>query len=243
MAMTKGADGLYTMDSMSQVLKNNGKANTKQINNINDFISRVKESGQDTTQLYNELSQVKSVDELRAIEKKYLGENSINKNIDISKQGDDAAMFKSLQQWQQNLAGQQEASGGKQIANTNAAVAAAKPGDWFIRSNGQMVVLNEDHIKWAQKKFPDKYPTAGAVEQTNKQTAEDMPTAEPNTVDTEKENSAPTSEPDKPKEVKTGHPVEPKQDVSAKIAEIDAQIAELTKQKEALLGGNNEQRS
>lgn len=44
---------------------------------------------------------------------------------------------------------QQEMQG--RVANTNAAVANAKPGNWIMRSNGQKYVLTQGDIDWAKK--------------------------------------------------------------------------------------------
>lgn len=42
---------------------------------------------------------------------------------------------------------------GKQVDNTNAAVANAQPGDWVIRSNGSKIVLTQADIDWAKSKL------------------------------------------------------------------------------------------
>ena len=49
---------------------------------------------------------------------------------------------------------------GKQVANTNAGVAGANPGDWIIRSNGQKYVLTAEDIAWAKGKSSSTQTTA-----------------------------------------------------------------------------------
>lgn len=47
-------------------------------------------------------------------------------------------------------ASQDVSSAGKQVDNTNEAVANAQPGDWLIRTSGEKVVLSQEDIDWAK---------------------------------------------------------------------------------------------
>ena len=49
---------------------------------------------------------------------------------------------------------------GKPVANTNAGVAGATPGDWIMRSNGQKYELNAGDIKWAKDKLNSTQSTS-----------------------------------------------------------------------------------
>ena len=146
MAKDKPADGVY---------------------NPSDFLSAFKSANpnMESADLYNDMySAEPSKEGVRGVQEKYTGKKSKNVKAgsadDISQKGSDTKLAKDVGKWQQDTKQffQNNGATGKQIGNSNAAVAAAKPGDYFIRKDGTPVVLKQADIDWARKKVPNAQP-------------------------------------------------------------------------------------